>query len=219
MASPASPGSGSHPSRWTEFRCWSPSWWAGHCWSNRLHGVQGGTPDDPAVRATSLRATNLSATAELQPLSQQPPYQLNVPRAGNARVTFICCRCPAPNTGLCAVDGAVVCADADRRLRQQGAVRRADVRQQRPQRTRLRGAGRPGRLLLRHPVSVVGRDIDRHVFPYVNGGYDPVSEQLFGGAVEYPVLTGMAIYLAAIPSSTDVISWPGRPCCWRSPGC
>ena len=49
----------------------------------------------------------------------------------------------------------------------------------------------------------IGRDIDRHVFPYVNGGYNPVTEQLFGGAVEYPVLTGMAIYLAAIPSSTD----------------
>jgi len=49
----------------------------------------------------------------------------------------------------------------------------------------------------------IGRDIDRHVFPYVNGRYDPVSEQLFGGALEYPVLTGMAIYLAAWPSSTD----------------
>ena len=49
----------------------------------------------------------------------------------------------------------------------------------------------------------VGRDIDRHVFPYVHGGYDPVTEQLYGGAVEYPVLTGLAIYLAAIPSDTD----------------
>ncbi len=49
----------------------------------------------------------------------------------------------------------------------------------------------------------IGRDIDRHVFPYVHGGYNPVSEQLFGGALEYPVLTGMAIYLAAAPSSTD----------------
>src|SRR6478752_2324718 len=49
----------------------------------------------------------------------------------------------------------------------------------------------------------IGRDIDRHVFPYVNGRYDPVSEPLFGGALEYPVLTGMAIYLAAWPSSTD----------------
>ncbi len=49
----------------------------------------------------------------------------------------------------------------------------------------------------------IGRDIDRHVFPYVNGGYNAATEQLYGGAVEYPVLTGMAIYLAAIPSSTD----------------
>src|SRR6478736_5584070 len=49
----------------------------------------------------------------------------------------------------------------------------------------------------------IGRDIDRHVFPYVHGGYNPVSEQLFGGALEYPVLTGMAIYLAAWPSATD----------------
>ena len=49
----------------------------------------------------------------------------------------------------------------------------------------------------------IGRDINRHVFPYVDGGYNPATEQLFGGAVEYPVLTGMAIYLAAIPSATD----------------
>src|SRR5664279_5430729 len=49
----------------------------------------------------------------------------------------------------------------------------------------------------------IGRDVDRHVFPYVSGGYDPATEQLYGGAVEYPVLTGMAIYLAALPSSTD----------------
>jgi len=49
----------------------------------------------------------------------------------------------------------------------------------------------------------IGRDIDRHVFPYVNGGYNEFSEQLYGGAVEYPVLTGLAIYVAAIGSSTD----------------
>ena len=49
----------------------------------------------------------------------------------------------------------------------------------------------------------IGRDIDRHVFPYVNGGYNAATEQLYGGALEYPVLTGIAIYLAAIPSSTD----------------
>jgi len=49
----------------------------------------------------------------------------------------------------------------------------------------------------------IGRDINRHVFPYVHGGYDPVSEQLLGGSLEYPVLTGMAIWLAAIQSATD----------------
>jgi hypothetical protein len=49
----------------------------------------------------------------------------------------------------------------------------------------------------------IGRDIDRHVFPYVHGGYDPVTEQLYGGSVEYPVLTGLAIFLAAAPSATD----------------
>lgn len=49
----------------------------------------------------------------------------------------------------------------------------------------------------------IGRDIDRHVFPYVNGWYDPVTEQLYGGSVEYPVLTGLAMWVAAIPSDTD----------------
>jgi len=49
----------------------------------------------------------------------------------------------------------------------------------------------------------IGRDIDRHVFPYVTGGYNSVNAELFGGALEYPVLTGVAIYLAAAPSSTD----------------
>ena len=49
----------------------------------------------------------------------------------------------------------------------------------------------------------IGRDIDRHVFPYVHGGYDAGTERLYGGSVEYPVLTGMAIFLAAVPSSTD----------------
>jgi hypothetical protein len=49
----------------------------------------------------------------------------------------------------------------------------------------------------------LGRDIDRHVFPYVHGGYDPVRAELYGGAVEYPVLTGVAIWLAALPADTD----------------
>jgi len=53
----------------------------------------------------------------------------------------------------------------------------------------------------------IGRDIDRHVFPYVDGGI--VGDQLYGGSVEYPVLTGMAIYVAALPSSTDAqfLAW------------
>ena len=29
----------------------------------------------------------------------------------------------------------------------------------------------------------IGRDIDRHVFPYVNGGYDATTEQLYGDVV------------------------------------
>ena len=49
----------------------------------------------------------------------------------------------------------------------------------------------------------IGRDINLHVFPYVDGSYNPDTERLSGGAVEYPVLTGLAIYLAAAPSATD----------------
>jgi len=49
----------------------------------------------------------------------------------------------------------------------------------------------------------LGRDIDEHVFPYVHGGYDEGRNELYGGAVEYPVLTGLAIWLAALPSDTD----------------
>lgn len=47
----------------------------------------------------------------------------------------------------------------------------------------------------------LGRDIDRHVFPYVHGGF--AHGELYGGALEYPVLTGLAIWLAAVPSDTD----------------
>ncbi|GAA3859895.1 hypothetical protein GCM10022243_27220 [Saccharothrix violaceirubra] len=48
----------------------------------------------------------------------------------------------------------------------------------------------------------IGRDIDRHVFPYVDGG---ITEQgaLVGGTVEYPVLTGVLIWLGAIFADTD----------------
>ncbi|MCE7001023.1 hypothetical protein LZG04_40325 [Saccharothrix sp. S26] len=48
----------------------------------------------------------------------------------------------------------------------------------------------------------IGRDVDRHVFPYVDGG---ITSQgvLVGGAVEYPVLTGLMIWLGAIPAHDD----------------
>ncbi|GAB19668.1 hypothetical protein GOEFS_092_00930 [Gordonia effusa NBRC 100432] len=48
----------------------------------------------------------------------------------------------------------------------------------------------------------VGRDINNHVFPYVNGGID-ASGHLFGGSVEYPVLSGMMMWLGAIGAHTD----------------
>jgi uncharacterized membrane protein len=48
----------------------------------------------------------------------------------------------------------------------------------------------------------IGRDIDRHVFPYIHG---KITEDgvLVGGVVEYPVLTGLLIWAAAIPAHTD----------------
>ena len=49
----------------------------------------------------------------------------------------------------------------------------------------------------------LGRDVNEHVFPYVHGGYDAARGELYGGAVEYPVLTGLAIWVAALPSDTD----------------
>ena len=48
----------------------------------------------------------------------------------------------------------------------------------------------------------LGRDIDRHVFPYLTGSITPEGE-LRGGTVEYPVLTGLLMWLAAVPSHTD----------------
>ncbi|GAB3509340.1 glycosyltransferase family 87 protein [Amycolatopsis cihanbeyliensis] len=47
----------------------------------------------------------------------------------------------------------------------------------------------------------IGRDIDRHTFPYVHG--DLVDGRLVGGAVEYPVLTGMLIWAGAAFADTD----------------
>jgi uncharacterized membrane protein len=48
----------------------------------------------------------------------------------------------------------------------------------------------------------IGRDIDRHVFPYVDGSITPAGE-LQGGTVEYPVLSGLLMWVAAIPAHTD----------------
>ncbi|XVV03787.1 hypothetical protein ACQPW3_41895 [Actinosynnema sp. CA-248983] len=48
----------------------------------------------------------------------------------------------------------------------------------------------------------IGRDVDRHVFPYVHGSIDSKGV-LIGGTVEYPVLTGLLIWAGAIFASTD----------------
>ncbi|MCP2320458.1 putative membrane protein [Nocardia amikacinitolerans] len=48
----------------------------------------------------------------------------------------------------------------------------------------------------------LGRDIDRHVFPYVDGGITD-DGLLTGGAVEYPVLSGTLMWVGAIGAETD----------------
>jgi uncharacterized membrane protein len=48
----------------------------------------------------------------------------------------------------------------------------------------------------------LGRDIDRHVFPYLTGSITP-DGQLRGGTVEYPVLTGLLIWVSAVPAHDD----------------
>jgi uncharacterized membrane protein len=48
----------------------------------------------------------------------------------------------------------------------------------------------------------IGRDIDRHVFPYVHGKLTDDGQPV-GGVVEYPVLTGVFIWASAIPAHTD----------------
>lgn len=48
----------------------------------------------------------------------------------------------------------------------------------------------------------IGRDIDRHVFPYVHGKLTEEGEPV-GGVVEYPVLTGVLIWASAIFAHTD----------------
>ncbi|WP_243790544.1 glycosyltransferase family 87 protein [Saccharopolyspora gloriosae] len=78
----------------------------------------------------------------------------------------------------------------------------------------------------------IGRDIDRHVFPYVHGGMDE-DGSLYGGVVEYPVLSGLLIWLGAVFVDTDagflaasalimapfglgVAWWLGRLSGWRA---
>ncbi|MBF6213560.1 DUF2029 domain-containing protein [Nocardia puris] len=48
----------------------------------------------------------------------------------------------------------------------------------------------------------LGRDIDRHVFPYVNGGITD-DGMLVGGAVEYPVLSGVLMWAGALGADND----------------
>ncbi|WP_018178873.1 hypothetical protein [Jongsikchunia kroppenstedtii] len=48
----------------------------------------------------------------------------------------------------------------------------------------------------------IGRDINNHVFPYIHGGITE-GGQLYGGVVEYPVLSGVLMYLGAIGAHTD----------------
>lgn len=48
----------------------------------------------------------------------------------------------------------------------------------------------------------IGRDIDRHVFPYVNGELSEDGKPI-GGVVEYPVLTGVVIWASALFAHTD----------------
>ena len=47
------------------------------------------------------------------------------------------------------------------------------------------------------------RDLDLHLFPYVNGGLTG-GTTLAPGTVEYPVLSGMLIYILALTASTDL---------------
>ncbi|WP_206031344.1 glycosyltransferase 87 family protein [Rhodococcus sp. B10] len=48
----------------------------------------------------------------------------------------------------------------------------------------------------------LGRDINNHVFPYLDGAITS-NGVLTGGTVEYPVLSGVLMWLGAIPSHTD----------------
>ncbi|MEU1985974.1 glycosyltransferase 87 family protein [Nocardia sp. NPDC019395] len=50
----------------------------------------------------------------------------------------------------------------------------------------------------------LGRDIDQHIFPYVHGGIT-ADGSLIGGAVEYPVLSGVLMWLGALGSHNDAM--------------
>ncbi|ADG80759.1 Mannosyltransferase (PIG-M) OS=Tsukamurella paurometabola (strain ATCC 8368 / DSM / CCUG 35730/ CIP 100753 / JCM 10117 / KCTC 9821 / NBRC 16120 / NCIMB 702349 / NCTC 13040) OX=521096 GN=Tpau_4190 PE=4 SV=1 [Tsukamurella paurometabola] len=47
-----------------------------------------------------------------------------------------------------------------------------------------------------------GRDVNNHVFPYLNGWIDG-DGKLQGGAIEYPVLSGLLFWLGAIGATND----------------
>lgn len=48
----------------------------------------------------------------------------------------------------------------------------------------------------------LGRDVNHHVLPYVHGGITP-GGSLTGGSVEYPVLTGVLMWMGAFFAHTD----------------
>lgn len=50
----------------------------------------------------------------------------------------------------------------------------------------------------------LGRDIDQHIFPYVHGGIT-ADGALTGGAVEYPVLSGLLMWLGALGADNDAM--------------
>src|SRR5207249_5612912 len=51
----------------------------------------------------------------------------------------------------------------------------------------------------------VGRGVREHMFPYLHGRFlpGPRGGQLVGGAVEYPVVTGVFMWLAGLGARTD----------------
>lgn len=48
----------------------------------------------------------------------------------------------------------------------------------------------------------LNRGIDQHLFPYINGGFNEAGA-LVGGTVEYPVLSGLLMWLGAARATTD----------------